>query len=122
MAFSQVAGKIFKHAKKKIPLGDILDELEKLANGPIGDTIRGWLRERMTAKPQGMTVAELDQRINQLDERILDLARLVPELENRHKAMAEVIQTLSARIIILAIVTGISTVLSLTALILVLLK
>jgi len=124
MAYAQTFGQIFKVAVKKLPeiyavIGPILTDPDVL--NKIKELIRKIGRSRQP-KTKKITLEEISQRVTSLEQLSIENEKLVSDLEKRQEITSQVIQTLSARILILAIVTGISFIISIVALTLLLLR
>ena len=125
MAISQVIGNFLKVAAKKINWKDVFATVAPWVWQKAKEKM-GELRERVgndsPLDKKGTDVDKLNQRVTQLEQLVLEFGKLFPELEKEQNLMSEVIQTLSARVIVLSIATGSSIVISIIALILTLIK
>ena len=125
MAAAQSIVKVLQTAVKKIPWGKYAKEVLPIIIVEIVDILRKLMDRGGNANSldkKELGVAALDQRISQLEQLGLGFGKLLPELEKQQKMMIEAIQTLSARVVILAAITATSFVVSLVAIILVIVK
>lgn len=125
MANGQAIGQILKAAGKNIPWKKIAAFVGPMFYDPVKDKVSELIAKigkPSTSKKLKLSLDGLDQRVTNIEQLNLENAKLVSELEKRQELNSQVIQTLSARVIILTIVTGMSFIISLLTLILLLLR
>lgn len=122
MAGQQAVLKFLKNAAKNIDWGKILGIVAPYVKDKIEDLI-GRIGRNKSSSKENLSLSDLNRRISDIEQLNIAIGlNKIPEIENKQALIAEALQTLSARVTILIIVSGLALIISVAATVLLFLR